>query len=182
MSSDNVMDMKRHPSRKPVEVQLIESNVQTRWTCHVCSGHTDKYTVLAEVQGGEYDGFRVCDRCIRNRDFDDKLQERAASLEAQAAKLRSLSGRLSVPSFRDWEMALLKDTAAFVLKEHPDNAAIRASELLDCPETLTREEVAAAFEVTVADAERASWRYWAERLKAEKESCPADDFDDDLPF
>ena len=183
MSNDNVMDIqKRRRSGQPVEVQLVKSFMLTRWPCHVCGGHTDKLPVLAEVQGGEHDGFRVCETCIRNRDFDEKLHQSAERLEAQAAELRSLGGRLRVPSYREWEAAMLNSDAGYMLEVMPKNAAIEAGRGFESYETLTREQIAKAYGVTVADAEKANWRARAERLKAERECGPVDDFDDDCPF
>ena len=183
MSNDNVMDIqRRRQSGQPIEVQLVETNVITGWPCHVCGRYTEKVPVLAEVQGGEHDGFRVCEKCIRNGDFDERLQQYAADLEAQAAELRSIGNRLSVPSYRDWEMALLNHESGYVLEVIPKNAAKEAARTLDYCQMLTREEVAKAYGVTVADVEKQNWRAKAERLRAAREHCPADDFDDDLPF
>lgn len=101
----------------PVVVVLTETNALVRWPCHVCGGCTEKYPVLAEVQEGEHEGFRVCETCIKAGDFDSRLLasaerlEREAStsaerLERQASDLRLLVGRLRVPTYKEWAAAM----------------------------------------------------------------------------
>ena len=90
------------PRRDRVIVSLIETNVLIRWPCHVCGGHTDKVSILAEVTDGPYAGFRVCESCIQTRDFDAKLHMRAEKLGHQASDLRDLIDSLEVPTFAEW--------------------------------------------------------------------------------
>ena len=89
----------------PVTVRLVPSRFLTRWKCHVCGGHTEKVPILAEVMAGEHAGFRVCEACIESRDFDQKLQAHAQELEEYAAVVRSLIGRLRVPTLAEYRAA-----------------------------------------------------------------------------
>lgn len=88
---------------EPIVVELVERCGYFRRGCHVCGGHTEKVTVLAEVVSGEYQGMRVCETCLKAGDIDARLAAHADTLEAQAALLREVIGRVKVPSFEDWE-------------------------------------------------------------------------------
>lgn len=88
---------------EPIVVELVETNVFTRWPCHVCGDCTEKVAVLAEVKDGEYAGLRVCETCIEAGDIDARLAAHADTIEARAASLRALIGRLQVPSFAEWQ-------------------------------------------------------------------------------
>lgn len=98
---NTIANIKQNSSDKIV-VSLVASNFLTRWPCHVCGGHTDKVSILAEVTDGPYAGFRVCETCLKTRDFDKKLIEHAKRLEEQSAELRKLVGCLEVPTLAEW--------------------------------------------------------------------------------
>ncbi len=82
----------------PIEIKLVTTNVLTRWPCDVCGGHTEKVEVLAE----SHDGLRVCERCLKAGNIDERLEKFAAGLERCAANTRALIGRLRVPSFAEY--------------------------------------------------------------------------------
>ena len=88
-----------------IKIELTESKFFTRWPCTVCGGCTEKVNILAQsdpkIEGKTV--IRVCETCLQRGGIDDKLEEHAQSLEAFAAYVRSLRGRLDVPSFSEWE-------------------------------------------------------------------------------
>jgi hypothetical protein len=83
-------------------VKLVRTNVLIRWPCDVCGGCTEKVEILAESD----DGFRICEACLKEGDFDAKLRERAAFLERRAVHLRGLVGKIKAPAYADWELAM----------------------------------------------------------------------------
>lgn len=91
-----------------VKVDLIEGWALIRRYCHVCGGCTWKSPILAEVKSGPHEGFRVCESCLKERDFDAKLNAHAQELEAEAADLRGLIGRLDVPTYAEYRRAYEK--------------------------------------------------------------------------
>ena len=97
-----------------VKVEFVRSAFLTRYPCHVCGGFTGKDCILAEVKNGEFKGFRVCECCLIEREFDAKLIKHAESLEADAAELRSLVGRLEVPTFEQYKAESRKANEEFV--------------------------------------------------------------------
>lgn len=105
---NTITNIKQNSSDKII-VSLVSSNFLTRWPCHVCGGHTEKVSILAEVTEGEYKGFRVCETCLETRDFDKKLVETAERLEQQSVELRELVGRLEVPSYAEWHQREFDD-------------------------------------------------------------------------
>ena len=88
-----------------VTVKLVRTSFFKRYPCHVCGGHTEKVGILAEVQSGPYEGVRVCEQCLEQRDFDAKFQDHAARLERRAQLLRELLGRLDAPTSQQYEAA-----------------------------------------------------------------------------
>jgi hypothetical protein len=105
MISDDYAQAKHHqpqgpiPESGPVQVELVWTNVYTRWPCTVCGGCTEKVGVLAEGPGR----IRVCEQCLKDGDIDGQLERTAASFERDAAATRALIGRLKVPSYEEWE-------------------------------------------------------------------------------
>jgi hypothetical protein len=96
-----------------IRVRLIYTEVHTRWPCTVCGGHTNKVGVLAEAKvvdgAGTKGTIRVCENCLvyieLGGDIDAELERTAADMEKHARHLRSLVGRLEVPSFAEWNAA-----------------------------------------------------------------------------
>ena len=113
---NNVSELRR----ETVKVELTETNVLTRWPCHVCGGHTEKVSTLAEVRVGNYEGFRVCERCIESRDFDNKLRETADRYTKQADDLRALIGRLEVPTAAEYYERDVEHQVAFIREQEQD--------------------------------------------------------------
>ena len=93
-----------------IEIKLRETNFFTRYPCTVCGGCTERVAILAEgtqrLSGdGESRTVRVCERCLEGGDglgIDDRLELHARSLEGEAALVRSMIGRLKVPTFAEW--------------------------------------------------------------------------------
>ena len=81
---------------------LVETNVLTRWPCHVCGGRTEKEPILCEAD----DGFRVCENCLRDGDLDARLTSHADALINRANELRARVGRIKAPTYAEWLAAV----------------------------------------------------------------------------
>lgn len=88
------------PDDGPINVELVDSKFFTRWPCTVCGGCTEKVGVLAEAAEDE---IRVCETCLQWGVIDTELEIHAEKLEERADWLRSLKGRLQVPTFTEWQ-------------------------------------------------------------------------------
>jgi hypothetical protein len=88
MSNDNSL----------IEIKLIETHSLTRRPCTVCGGCTEKNHVAAET-----DGICVCETCLKDGRIDERLAKNANGLENYARRVRSLIGRLRVPSYEEWQ-------------------------------------------------------------------------------
>jgi hypothetical protein len=69
------------------------------WPCTACGGHTGGVNVLNESEDGTV---RVCEHCLKENAIDARLALHAQRLEAQAQEVRSLIGRLKVPTYEEW--------------------------------------------------------------------------------
>ena len=99
---------------EPISVELVETNFFTRHHCTLCGDCTEKVAILAEgtqrlSDDGESRTVRVCEYCLEGSDgdgdgygIDARLDLHAQQLEAEAALIRSLIGRLKVPTFAEW--------------------------------------------------------------------------------
>ena len=89
-------------TKKIIMVELVETNVFSRWHCTVCDGCTNPVSVLAEGKDGKR-AIRVCEQCLEAAEIDKRLAATAAAHERHAAYLRSLVGRLRVPTYAAWK-------------------------------------------------------------------------------
>ena len=93
-----------------IEIKLTETNFFTRYPCTVCGGCTEKVAILAEgtqqlSDDGESRTVRVCESCLEGAaglGIDACLDLHARALEGEAALIRSLIGRVKVPTFTQW--------------------------------------------------------------------------------
>src|ERR1700730_7399675 len=100
---------------KILDVKLVETNVYTRWSCTVCGGRTEKEPILAEGCsagctdcgdkncGGSL--VRVCEFCLQAGDIDKRLNKHITEMLEEVDSLRSLIGRLRVPTYAAWKAA-----------------------------------------------------------------------------
>jgi hypothetical protein len=88
-----------------IKFRLVPTNFFTRWPCHVCGGVTDKDSILCEADSPFSDRgtLRICTSCLKCGNFDHHLEQQAQALEAKAALIRSLIGRIEAPSYAEWE-------------------------------------------------------------------------------
>ncbi len=91
-----------------IKVEIFGTNYRAEFPCNVCGGKYTKESLVAVVLSDPCKGFRVCPKCLKSRDFDEKLSEQAERLEAQAMALRALVGMLDVPTFAEWKTAYKK--------------------------------------------------------------------------
>jgi hypothetical protein len=75
-----------------------------------------KSPVLAEakdtINGGD---IRVCERCLERGDIDGEVGRHADKLEAYAQDLRRLIGHLKVPTYQEWEAAMERHEALWII-------------------------------------------------------------------
>jgi len=99
----------REMEAEKIELKFVETKFLCRRSCTICGGHTEKDYVLveAEIPGGTVRG---CWRCLKgdNADnrgctVDERLAKHAERLEDYARHIRSLVGRVRVPSFQAWQ-------------------------------------------------------------------------------
>ncbi len=103
----------KYRKRPMIEIKLTETNFFTRWPCTVCGGCTEKVAILAEgtqrlSDHGESRTVRVCESCLEGLDglgIDDRLDLHARALDGEAALVRSMIGRMNVPTFAEWRKA-----------------------------------------------------------------------------
>lgn len=89
-------------TNEPISVEMIATAGYFRLPCTVCGGWTEKNLVAAESREARV---RVCEACLEAGDIDARLLGRADALERRAAQLRTLVGRLKVPTFAEWQAA-----------------------------------------------------------------------------
>jgi methylphosphotriester-DNA--protein-cysteine methyltransferase len=92
-------------TNEAVKVEFVSTNVFIHWPCDACGGKTDKVSVLAEVRSGQFAGFRVCEQCLeRGQEATrSRMLNHADDLEREATRCRSLSSRIELPTFDEWE-------------------------------------------------------------------------------
>ena len=92
-----------------IKLKFVGSKLISRRSCTICGGHTEKDRVLveAEISCGTV---RACWRCLKGNNadkkgftVDERLTRHAERLEDYARFVRSLVGRLVVPSFQAWQ-------------------------------------------------------------------------------
>ena len=98
-------------TKKIITVELVETNVFSRWHCTVCDGCTNPVSVLAGGKDGKR-AIRVCEQCLEDAKIDKRLAATAAAHERHAAYLRSLVGRLRVPTYAAWKARIEKVEAS----------------------------------------------------------------------
>jgi hypothetical protein len=88
-----------------VILELVTTNVLTRWDCDICGGHTEKVSTLCEGVTAESREVRACETCLRagQEQIDARLQKNIARYEPRVTFLRSLIGRVKVPTYAEWE-------------------------------------------------------------------------------
>jgi hypothetical protein len=98
-------------TKKIIMVELVETNVFSRWHCTVCDGCTNPVSVLAEGKDGKR-AIRVCEQCLEAAEIDKRLAATAAAHERHAAYLRLLVGKLRVPTYAAWKARIEKVEAS----------------------------------------------------------------------
>jgi hypothetical protein len=58
-------------TKKIITMELVETNVFSRWHCTVCDGCTNPVSVLAEGRDGER-AIRVCEQCLEDAKIDKR--------------------------------------------------------------------------------------------------------------
>jgi len=100
------MDNNSLGDERMIIMQLTRTNVFTRWPCHICGAETEKVAMLCE---GDADGtlLRCCEVCIRGGQgqLDGRIRNNIASLEQHVEFLRSIVGRVSIPTYAEWQVA-----------------------------------------------------------------------------
>ena len=103
-----------------IKMELVEARAFIRYPCNVCGGCTEKNNVLCECAEGDFEGLRICENCLEAGNIDARLEAHAACLEASAAQVRQLLGRIVAPSYEAWleaEKAANDEVAAYYAAE-----------------------------------------------------------------
>jgi|SRR5208282_2117820 len=90
-----------------IELRLEQTNFFTRWPCTFCGGSTEKVATLCEGETPDGQGLRACEFCLETGQeaLDARMQKTAEEAEAHAVFLRSLVGRVKIPTFAAWQAA-----------------------------------------------------------------------------
>src|ERR1700733_4757574 len=78
-----------------IELKTFERH-RIRQTC-ICGGYAEKFETVARDEG-----ITVCRDCVRDRNIDKRLVRHAERHEAVARDLRSLIGRVKLPSAEEY--------------------------------------------------------------------------------
>jgi hypothetical protein len=87
---------------EPIEVKLVRSPGYFGLMCTVCGSFTEQRLICAKSHDPK---ILVCEDCLASGDVDARLVEHARRLEAGAAFVRNLFGRLRVPTVEQWKAA-----------------------------------------------------------------------------
>ena len=99
--------------------KLVESNFLTRYPCHICNGSTEKVPILCEAPGR----FRICETCLKHRNFDECLHTHIKELESFIANLRALVGQIDAPTFETYEKMVKEEEEKFLESLSPEERA-----------------------------------------------------------
>lgn len=103
-----------------IKIDLVPSSSLTRHECHVCGGHTGKVSILAEGHD-EHGTIRVCEQCLEAGNIDERLQQHIRELDQHTDAIRTLVGRLDVPTYAAWQELIYRhDVAYFASHEMGD--------------------------------------------------------------
>lgn len=78
---------------------LVENKSRTRYRCNVCGGYTGKIPIICESE----EGIRVCETCLEEQNFDDRLRARIDGLTEYVAVLHCLIGHINAPTLQEWK-------------------------------------------------------------------------------
>ncbi|PNE10331.1 MAG: hypothetical protein CR217_14895 [Beijerinckiaceae bacterium] len=94
-------------TKQMIDMKLVRTNFYTRWPCDVCGGCTEKVEWLCEGQDIDGYGVRVCEVCLEagQDQIDNRLEAHLKDREKGTLWLRSLIGRLNIPTFDEWRRA-----------------------------------------------------------------------------
>jgi hypothetical protein len=84
-------------------VELVETNVFSRWALHGMRRLHQPRVRPGRRKGRRARDTRVCEQCLEAAKIDKRLAATAAAHERHAAYLRSLVGRLRVPTYAAWK-------------------------------------------------------------------------------
>ena len=142
-----------------IRAVLVESDSRGYHTCDVCESNFTA-EVLAEVPGRPR-SLTICPSCIIGETAEAHLEERADELTRQAKVLRTLAGRLKLPSREELAHAVhLIQAARFVARRD-----VPLAELLELPAE-SQDKLAKA----------------AKNLHALRDALPEHLHDDSIPF
>lgn len=88
-----------------IKFELETTNFYTRWPCHICGGNTEKTAILCESKEGPFKLTRICERCLKHRNFDERLKKNIQGLREFADVLETMAGRIEAPTYKQWQDA-----------------------------------------------------------------------------
>jgi hypothetical protein len=181
-----------------IEIKLVRSSFLTRWPCTVCGDCTEKVSVLAEapmpdaglpsgwpmnpaarVMSARRQAIRVCETCLEAGNIDERLAGYADRLEASAHALRSLIGRLRVPTYAQWQAEHAYEEGCFSLWQQLREAEAAGQQISSRDEMTAFLILHAPDMLPHADRVLAEWRAGAQARAEAREQC---DYDESIPF
>ena len=99
--------MKDDTIDRDIVMRFVESHAFMWFPCSLCSGSTKKVQIHCVATLADGSQIRCCETCLEaGQELNDKrIRSTIASAEAHTAFLRGLVGRVSIPSYQEWEAA-----------------------------------------------------------------------------
>jgi len=92
--------------KEKIVFELVWRGIRTNIHCVVCDGYTDSEPITCEASDGKHGDLRICEKCFKAvKGIDAMFSKHIADLEARAAYLESLKGRLEIPTHEAWRRA-----------------------------------------------------------------------------
>lgn len=90
--------------KEKIVFEYIGSSFRLGFYCVLCGDCTGSNLVHVQVVKGEHAGVIACKKCLAAGEtrVDVKIQERIEELEEEVATLKSIKGRLDLPTYEQW--------------------------------------------------------------------------------
>ena len=112
-----------------IKMELVKRRHCTR-TCLVCDERMSfQAHIQCECTEGDFEGLLICQTCLKEGNFDERLEAQAARLDASAAKVRQLRGRIVAPSYEAWKAENDEVAAAYAVVRAYEAATLENDEV-----------------------------------------------------
>jgi hypothetical protein len=118
-----VVSLNERKKSEKIRFELVETNIHTRWRCHICGGCMEKGPILCAVKEGPHKGLRICEGCLRagRKKVNERLERQIKSLEEEISELKSIAGRLDFPTYNEWQAAYKEHERKFLEESEKGN-------------------------------------------------------------